>query len=113
MDYKKRMEELAAELLRHQYLYYVQARPEISDEEYDRMFDELLRLEKRFPQYASANSPSRRIGSDLDNTFPERPHTVPVLSLDKVYQPEELGQWLLKTAAAAGGRAWALRSKKK
>jgi DNA ligase (NAD+) len=103
MDYKKRMEELAAELHRQQYLYYVQARPEISDEKYDRMFEELLRLEKRFPQFISANSPSRRIGSDLDNTFTERPHTVPVLSLDKLYQPDELGKWLLKTAAAAGG----------
>ena len=103
MDYKKRMEELAAELLKQQHLYYVQARPEISDEEYDRMFDELLRLEKRFPQYTGANSPSRRIGSDLDNAFPERPHTVPVLSLNKLYQPEELRTWLLKTAAAAGG----------
>jgi DNA ligase (NAD+) len=103
MDYKKRMDELAAELLRQQYLYYVQARPEISDEKYDRIFDELLRLEKRFPQYAGANSPSRRIGSDLDNTFPERPHAVPVLSLNKLYRPEELKAWLLKTAAAAGG----------
>ncbi|HSQ35328.1 MAG TPA: DNA ligase (NAD(+)) LigA, partial [Candidatus Binatia bacterium] len=102
MDYKKRMEVLAAELLRHQHLYYVQARPGISDEEYDRLFDELLRLEKRFPQYAGVNSPSRRIGSDLDNTFAEKPHNVPVLSLDKVYRPEEVGQWLSKTAAAAG-----------
>jgi len=101
MDYKKRIDELAAMLLKHQDLYYVQARPEIRDEEYDRLFDELLRLEKRFPQYASPNSPSRRIGSDLDNTFPERPHTVPVLSLDQVYRPEEIGQWLVKTAAAA------------
>jgi DNA ligase (NAD+) len=102
MDYKKRMAALAAELLRQQYLYYVQARPEISDEEYDRMFDELLNLEKRFPQYAGVNSPSRRIGSDLDNSFAERPHTIPVLSLDKLYLPEELRAWLLKTAAAAG-----------
>ncbi len=103
MDYKKRMEELAAELLKQQYLYYVQARPKISDEEYDRMFDELLRLEKKFPQYAGANSPSRRIGSDLDNTFAEKPHTIPVLSLDKVYQPDALRQWMLKTAAAFKG----------
>jgi DNA ligase (NAD+) len=103
MDAKKRMDELAAELLKQQHLYYVQARPGISDEEYDRMFDELLRLEKRFPQFAGPNSPSRRIGSDLDNTFPEKPHAVPVLSLDKLYQPEELRDWLLKTAAAAGG----------
>ncbi|MBN2399888.1 MAG: NAD-dependent DNA ligase LigA [Candidatus Aminicenantes bacterium] len=101
MDYKKRMEEIAAELLKHQHLYYVQARPEISDKAYDRLFDELANLEKRFPQYASINSPIRRVGSDLDNTFPEKTHGVPVLSLDKLYHPEELGQWLLKTAAAA------------
>ncbi len=104
MDPRKRMEFLAAELLRHQHSYYVLARPEISDAEYDRLFDELLLLEKRFPRFAGPNSPSRRIGSDLDNAFPERPHTVPVLSLDKLYQAEEIGQWLRKTAAAAGGR---------
>lgn len=103
MEHRKRMEFLARELLRHQHLYHVLARPEISDAEYDRLLDELLLLEKRFPQFASPNSPSRRIGSDLDNAFPERAHTVPVLSLDKLYLPEELGQWLLKTAAAAAG----------
>jgi DNA ligase (NAD+) len=97
------MQELTKKLLRHQYLYYVMNRPEISDEEYDRLFDELLRLEKKFPQHADANSPSKRIGSDLDNTFPEKQHTVPVLSLDKVYQPEALQQWLFKTAANSGG----------
>lgn len=102
MNYRKHMEFLAGELLRHQHLYYVQARPEISDAEYDRLLDELLLLEKRFPQFAGANSPSRRVGSDLDNTFPERAHTVPVLSLDKIYRSEELQQWLLKTAAISG-----------
>jgi DNA ligase (NAD+) len=102
MDPRKRMEYLAGELLRHQHLYYVQARPEISDAEYDRLLDELLLLEKKFPQFASPNSPSRRVGSDLDNAFPERAHTVPVLSLDKLYRSEELQQWLLKTAAISG-----------
>jgi DNA ligase (NAD+) len=102
MDPRKRMDFLAGELLRHQRLYYTLARPEVSDKEYDRLLDELLLLEKRFPQFASPNSPSRRVGSDLDNSFPERPHTVPVLSLDKLYQPQEAAQWLQKTAAACG-----------
>jgi DNA ligase (NAD+) len=102
MDYRKRMDFLASELLRHQHLYHVLARPEISDAEYDRLLDELMLLEKRFPQWASQNSPGRRVGSDLDNAFPEREHSVPVLSLDKFYQPEEVQQWLVKTAAAAG-----------
>lgn len=103
MDPRKRMAFLARELLRHQHRYYVLARPEISDAEYDRLLDELLLLEKRYPQFAGPNSPSRRVGSDLDNAFPERKHSVPVLSLDKLYRPEEAAQWLQKTAAACAG----------
>ena len=94
------MNFLTRELLRHQQLYYVQARPEIRDEEYDRLLDELLRLEQRFPQYASPNSPSRRVGSDLDNAFPEREHALPVLSLDKAYTVEEAVALLKKAAYA-------------
>ena len=97
MDPRKRMEFLTAELLRHQHLYYVLARPEVSDAEYDRLLDELLLLEKRFPQFAGPNSPSRRVGSDLDNAFPERPHAVPVLSLDKLYSRSS-GAMAAKTA---------------
>ncbi len=102
MDPRKRMRYLAGELLRHQHLYYVLARPEIGDAEYDRMLDELLLLEKRFPEFASPNSATRRVGSDLDNAFPERKHAIPVLSLDKLYDPAEVRQWLLKTASACG-----------
>ncbi|UCH95893.1 MAG: NAD-dependent DNA ligase LigA [Candidatus Aminicenantes bacterium] len=97
MDIKKRIEELAKELLRHQYLYYVKAQPEISDREYDRLFDELVELEKKYPGYTLENSPTKRVGSDLDNTFPEKEHTIPVLSLDKEYAVEELEKWLAKT----------------
>jgi DNA ligase (NAD+) len=102
MDAQKRIEELSRELLRHQYLYYVRAQPEISDREYDRLFDELAALEKKYPQWASENSPSRRVGSDLDNTFSERDHTVPVLSLDKIYDTPALEKWLAKTVKNAG-----------
>jgi DNA ligase (NAD+) len=97
MDIKKRIEELSKELLRHQYLYYVKAEPEISDREYDRMFDELVELEKKYPDLTLENSPTKRVGSDLDNTFPEKEHTIPVLSLDKEYTSEELEKWLTKT----------------
>ncbi len=96
------MEVLAAELLRHQHLYYVLARPEISDAEYDRLLDELVQLEKRYPQFAGPNSPSCRVGSDLDGSFPERAHAVPVLSLDKLYEAQQAAQWLRKTADACG-----------
>ena len=97
MEIKKRIEELSIGLLRHQYLYYVKAEPEISDREYDRMYDELVELEKKYPDLVLENSPTKRVGSDLDNTFPEKEHTIPVLSLDKEYTGEELGKWLTKT----------------
>jgi len=97
MDIKKRIEALSKELLRHQYLYYVKAEPEIPDKEYDRMYDELVELEKKYPDLVLENSPTKRVGSDLDNTFPEKEHTIPVLSLDKEYTGEELEKWLGKT----------------
>ncbi len=101
MDVENRIRELSALLLRHQYLYYVKAQPEISDAEYDRLFDELVALEEGYPQFADENSPTRRVGSDLDNTFPERRHAVPVLSLDKEYNTGELANWLQKTVKNA------------
>lgn len=102
MDIKSRIEQLSKELLRHQYLYYVKAEPEISDLEYDRLFDELMELEKKYPRFALPNSPTKRVGSDLDNTFPEKEHTIPVLSLDKQYTIEELEKWVNKTINNAG-----------
>ena len=99
MDTKRRMEELSRKLLEYQDLYYVKNRPAVSDAEYDRMFDELLELEERFPQFASSLSPIRRIGSDLDNSFPEKEHRIPVLSLDKEYSPEGIEKWVQKTLA--------------
>ncbi|HLP62090.1 MAG TPA: hypothetical protein VK186_24835, partial [Candidatus Deferrimicrobium sp.] len=101
MDIKKKIEELTAELLKHQYLYYVKAEPEVPDKEYDRLFDELVELESKYPEFASENSPTKRVGSDLDNIFPEKAHTIPVLSLDKEYTIAGLEKWLTKTIANA------------
>jgi DNA ligase (NAD+) len=102
MDIRERIERLSRDLLRHQYLYYVKTEPEISDQEYDRMFDELVELERKYPNYALGNSPTKRIGSDLDNTFPERAHEIPVLSLDKEYTIEGLMKWVGKFESPGG-----------
>jgi DNA ligase (NAD+) len=64
--------------------------------EYDKLYDELLSLEKTYPQFALHNSPTKRIGSDLDNKFPEIAHTIPVLSLDKEYSVEGIIKWTKK-----------------
>jgi DNA ligase (NAD+) len=95
-EIRNRMDRLVSEIDRHQKLYYTRARPEISDREYDRLFDELLDLERKHPELASPGSPTKRVGSDLDNEFPEVPHRFPMLSLDKVYKEEQLVEWIGK-----------------
>ena len=67
---RKRIAELSSEISRHNYLYYVLGQPEITKTEYDRLFNELIDLEKRFPDLVLPDSPSQRVGSELQNDFP-------------------------------------------
>lgn len=97
MEIKERINRIREELLRHQHLYYVLSRPEISDLEYDKMFDELVELEKKHPEFDDENSPAKRVGSDITNTLPEVEHTIPVLSLDKAYSSEDVMTWIGRT----------------
>ena len=101
-EIRKRMEYLASEIRRHQELYYVKNQPEISDREYDALFDELLELERKYPDLALPDSPTKRVGSDLDNEFPEVRHPYPMLSLDKVYSVNELRNWIQKMLNEVG-----------
>jgi len=105
MDIKEKMAEISEKLLDYQYHYYVLAEPVVPDSEYDRLFDQLLDLEKKYPEFALENSPTRRVGSDLDNTFPEMEHTVSVLSLDKEYTEEAITKWVEKISAGSGNKA--------
>lgn len=85
---------LSEDLRRYQYLYYVDAAPQVSDLAYDRMLNRLIDLETQYPALRRPDSPSQRVGSDLGSTFPEVRHTVPVLSLDKAYTGESVLQWI-------------------
>ena len=73
----------------------------MSDQEYDRVFDRLLTVEKQFPELAAPDSPTRRIGSDLSHDFPEVAHHIPMLSLDKVYTTLEISAWMEKLSTQA------------
>jgi DNA ligase (NAD+) len=95
-DIQSLIDSLVKDVERHQVLYYKKVMPEISDMEYDAIFNRLLELEKKYPQYVRPDSPTKRVGSDLDNEFPEVSHRVPMLSLDKLYVPEELEEWIDK-----------------
>ena len=74
--------ELCTELHRHNYLYYVLDRPEISDAEYDRLFRELLDLEQTFPELVTPDSPSQRVGAPPLEKFEQVHHSLPMLSLN-------------------------------
>ncbi len=97
-----RIGELSGKLRRYQYEYFILSRPTVSDTEYDRLFDELIGLEKQFPGLVEPDSPTKRVGSDLSQDFPEVRHTIPVLSLDKVYSYREITEWIIKTDKKSG-----------
>lgn len=85
-----RMEELARLVRHHDRRYYLDAAPEITDREYDALLDELRALEARHPDHVDPNSPTRRVGGIVASGFVSAPHSVPMLSLDNTYDPDEL-----------------------
>jgi DNA ligase (NAD+) len=85
-----RIDELRRVLQQHNYSYYVKSDPTISDFEYDLLINELQTLESTFPQFDDENSPSRRVGSDLNREFESFNHRYPMLSLGNSYNREEL-----------------------
>ncbi len=97
-DVKKEIRELSDLLTLYQHAYYVENAPKVSDLEYDRLYDKLVKLEHEYPQYRFPESPSSRVGSDLNSDFPEVEHTIPVLSLDKAYSSDDVLDWMERTA---------------
>lgn len=89
-DIIKRVEELRSRIEDHNYHYYVLDDPRIPDAEYDRLFRELQQLEADYPELASDDSPTRRVGSSADTSFEEVVHRLPMLSLDNAFSEEEL-----------------------
>lgn len=87
---KARIEELTSLINRHNHLYYVSARPEISDFEFDKMLEELILLEKQYPEFLSPDSPSQRVGGAVTKEFLQVVHKYPMLSLGNTYSEEEL-----------------------
>ena len=87
---KKRHAQLVEEIRRHDHAYYVEAKPVISDHDYDRLYHELLDLEKEFPDLATPDSPSHRVGGEPLKEFKSVRHAVPMMSLDNTYSQEEV-----------------------
>ena len=87
---KNKIEKISKELEEHNYNYYVLSNPTISDFEFDKLLEELIALEKEYPQYLSPDSPSQRVGGTITKEFKNVKHKYPMLSLGNTYNEEEL-----------------------
>ena len=103
-DVQSEIEDLRAEINRHNYLYYVLDSPEISDAEYDSLMQKLRRLEEEFPQYLTPESPTQRVGAAPLEAFGVVEHQVPLLSLANVFSNEELEAWYKRTLKLLDGQ---------
>jgi len=90
---KLRIETLSKELEQHNYNYYTLSNPTISDYDFDMMLEELMKLEKEFPEFLSTHSPSQRVGGQITKEFTAVKHKYPMLSLSNSYNREEMADF--------------------
>jgi DNA ligase (NAD+) len=89
-DIIEKIESLRQQIRKHDYLYYVENKPEVSDHEYDKLFAELKKLEEQHPESITPDSPTQRVGGQPITGFEQITHAIPMLSIDNTYSEEEL-----------------------
>src|SRR5215470_4064412 len=92
-DAAQRLAELREQIHHHDYLYYVEARPEVTDDEYDRLMRELTELETQFPELVTPDSPTQRVAGTPTDVFKPVQHRVAMLSLDNTTTPDQLREF--------------------
>ncbi len=106
-DIEKKAAKLKQEIERHNYLYYVLDRPEVSDAEFDDLFNQLLQLEKEHPELKTPDSPTQRVGAPPLDKFESVKRELPMLSLNKVTSSEEFDDFIRRLndiLAGEGGK---------
>lgn len=103
MDDKDRIEQLRAELNRHNHLYYVENNPSISDRDFDMLLKELEALEAQHPELFDPLSPTQRVGSDLTKSFEHVVHARPMMSLANTYSIAEVDEWFGRVKRGLAG----------
>lgn len=101
-EVKKRIEELRETLEHHSYLYYVMDTTEISDYDYDKLMNELKKLEEEHQEFITSSSPTQRVGGKPLKEFQQVQHVVPMLSLQDVFSYEELMEWDSRVKSVVG-----------
>ena len=103
MNEIERITQLRRELHEHNHRYYVENQPIISDQEFDFLMHELQQLEALHPEMADPNSPTQRVGSDLNQEFRQVPHKYPMLSLANTYSEQDVADWYESVEKGLGG----------
>ena len=93
INVRESIAQLRKEIERHNHLYYVEAKPELSDYEFDRLLDKLIALEHQYPDLVTPDSPSQRVGGTITRVFPSVLHREPMLSLSNTYSFGELEEF--------------------
>ncbi len=95
-DARKRLETLYEQIAYHNRRYHELDAPEISDADYDKLFQEAVRLEKQFPQLKKAEAPTNRVGNELQNKFEKVSHKIPMLSLENAFDEEDVANFITR-----------------
>ena len=103
MDEKERILELRRQLHEHNHRYYVLNQPVIGDQEFDFLMHELQDLEAKHPELHDDNSPTQRVGSDLQTGFRQVPHKYPMLSLANTYSEQDVRDWYESVSKGLAG----------
>src|SRR5205085_6966814 len=90
---EQRIKKLRDELNRHNHLYHVQAKPEISDRDFDKLMRELIDLENANPTLRTPDSPTQRVGGDVQTALRPVSHAVPMMSIDNTYTEAEVREF--------------------
>src|SRR5438093_3889982 len=106
-DAAQRMTELREQIHHHDYLYYAESRPEVSDAEYDALMRELRELEAAFPELVSPESPTQRVAGIPTDVFKPVEHRVAMLSLDNATSPEDLREFEARISRVLPGERFA------
>jgi len=102
---KQRIAQLTAEIRQHNHNYYVLSKPVISDYAFDMLLEELIRLEREFPEFAEPDSPTRRVGGEATKEFQQVTHRYPMLSLGNTYSEEEVREFEARIHKLLGDQA--------
>ena len=105
-DAAQRLSELREQIHHHDYLYYVEARPEVTDDAYDRLMRELQDLETQFPELVTPDSPTQRVAGTPTDLFKPVEHRVAMLSLDNTTTPDQLREFEARLQRAWPGAAF-------